>query len=74
MDAKLDIEVLAETIKAFALTQIAQHMEKVKENIQRCMPMPLSQQSIKYKEDSDYADKVRTAARERFPQVEQRET
>ena len=53
MDAKLDIDVLTETIKAFALTQIAQHMEKVKENIQRCMPMPLSRQSIKYKEDSD---------------------
>jgi hypothetical protein len=54
MDAKLDIDALTETIKAFALTQIAQHMEKVKEN----MAIPLSRQSIKYKEDSDYAEKV----------------
>jgi hypothetical protein len=62
----MDIDVLTASIKEFALIQIAQHMDKVKENIQRCMPEPISKQVKKYKEDAEYADKVRTAARERF--------
>jgi hypothetical protein len=37
------------------------------------MPMPLLRQSIKYKEDSDYADKVRTAARKRFHKLSKEE-
>jgi hypothetical protein len=52
----MDIETLTETIKAFVLAQMA-----AKEP-----PQPVWKHTAKYKEDVEYADKIRTAARERF--------
>jgi hypothetical protein len=59
MDAKLDIDALTKSIKAFVLAQVAEQAAKKS-------PQPVWKHTAKYKEDAAYADKLRTAARERF--------
>jgi hypothetical protein len=65
----MDIDVLTTSIKEFALAKIAQHMEKVEQNL----VSPVSKSSQKYKEDTEYAEKVRTAARKRFHKLSKEE-
>jgi hypothetical protein len=69
MDAKLDIDALTESIKAFALTKIAEHIKATAKDA----PEPSVKLSTRYKEDAEYAEKVRTAARERFHKLSKEE-
>jgi hypothetical protein len=65
----MDIDTLTATIKAFALTLIAEHIKAAVKDAPES-PVKLS---TRYKKDTEYADKIRTAARERFHKLNKEE-